>query len=83
MECSAPQYNVTITDYAYLTSDINTKTWQMKGIFSTAVQCNKYRLCLFDMERKGNVSFNDALNTFYLRLYGSRTYGTSHIGYSF
>ena len=24
------------------------------------------------MERKGNVLFNDALNTFYLRLYGVR-----------
>ena len=27
---------------------------------------------ILDMERKGNVLFNDALNTFYLRLYGVR-----------
>ena len=27
---------------------------------------------LFDMHQEGNVLFNDALNTFYLRLYGVR-----------
>ena len=30
----------------------------------------KEHLLLIEKERKGNVLFNDALNTFYLRLYG-------------
>ena len=29
----------------------------------------------FDGRKEGNVLFNDALNTFYLRLYGHQTYG--------
>ena len=28
--------------------------------------------CMFELERERNVLFNDALNTFYLRLYGVR-----------
>ena len=32
---------------------------------------------------EGNVLFNDALNTFYLRLYGVRHMVKDHLGYSF
>ena len=46
-------------------------------------------MCL-GKERKGNVLFNDALNTFYLRLYGVRHMVKDHsdsergnMGYSF
>ena len=34
------------------------------------------------LERKGNVLFNDALNTFYLRLYGVGHMVKDHSGYS-
>ena len=35
-------------------------------------------LCILLRERDRNVSFNDALNTFYLRLYGIRLIVTDH-----
>ena len=44
--------------------DIKNRIWEFKKKFFNCKQ-----------ERKGKVLFNDALNTFYLRLYGVRTYG--------
>ena len=35
----------------------------------------RFRQVLSGRERERNVLFNDALNTFYLRLYGVKTYG--------
>ena len=44
-------------------------------------------VCLLLIKKEGNVLFNDALNTFYLRLYGVRhmvkDHSDSEIGYSF
>ena len=34
-----------------------------------------YTSAAIGFQKVGNVLFNDALNTFYLRLYGIRTYG--------
>ena len=47
-------------------------------------------MIVLDTRKKGNVLFNDALNTFYLRLYGKGTSQIAreetrcrHMGYSF
>ena len=42
-------------------------------VFIKMLLCSKTR-------QEGNVLFNDTLNTFYLRLYGRRTYGKGPLG---
>ena len=42
------------------------------SVNSSGIIFSQTRVFKNDTERKGNVLFNDALNTFYLRLYGVR-----------
>ena len=52
----------------------------LKNLFLIYPFTLSYVLIDPDTERKGNVLFNDALNTFYLRLYGVRHMVKDHSG---
>ena len=75
--CLIPSQNVTsfLTHDGHLYKDLHKITHDSSQCFLVPFCCfkkKKKKLKFFEGRKEGNVLFNDALNTFYLRLYGVR-----------
>ena len=63
----------------YFSFQPHSKTTVIKGVVCLVMSVGRaHHLLLITQDKEGNVLFNDALNTFYLRLYGVRRVVKGH-----